>query len=155
MPYEIERTTIEPEQTAAISVTCPWAEISQQMGPIFGEVMAYLGPIGAIAGDAKAFGRYTPAGDQVVIEAGFTVHAPIAGHGRVQPGTLPGGEAIVTIHEGSYETLSQAYEAMQAWLAERQLAGAESMWEYYLTPPDVQPPRTMLVWPLASAPVTA
>lgn len=155
MTYEIERTTLEPELTAAITVTCPWDAISQQMGPIFGEVMAYLGPIGAIAGDAKAFGRDTPAGENVILEAGFTVHAPITGHGRVQPGTLPGGDAVVTMHEGAYDTVPQAYEAMQTWMVERHLAGAASMWEYYLTPPDVQPPRTMIVWPLVATPVTA
>jgi len=155
MQNTIERQTVAPEHTAVVAFTCGFNEIAAHIGPVFGEVMAYLGPLGAIDGTARAFACYRPAGEQVHVEAGFTVHAPIAGQGRVQPGELPGGEAIVTIHEGPYNTVERAYAAMQEWLTANGETGSETMWEYYLTPPDATPPRTMIVWPLVRAAVAA
>lgn len=148
MNYEIDLQIVPRENIASITVACPWTAIGDTLGTVFGEVMAYLGPLGALDGNAKAFARYVPTGEQVTIEAGFTVVDPVPGMGRVRPGELPGGEALVTIHEGPYGEVAAAYTAMQEWLTAHGRKGAEAMWEFYLTPPDVEPPRTEVVWPL-------
>jgi AraC family transcriptional regulator len=150
MSYDIEVRRLERQDTAVVRARCAWDQIAPTLGSIFGEVMAHLGATGAVPAGG-AFGRYTPRGAEVDIEAGFTVTAPIAAGGRVEAGELPGGDAAVCLHVGPYEQVAAAYEAVQAWIAEhgRELAGAP--WEVYLTPPEEQPPKTEVVFPLRPA----
>ena len=56
------------------------------------------------------------------------------------------------MHLGSYESLPEAYEAIEFAAMERgaSLATDEPMWEVYLTNPGVAPDqmRTEIFWPL-------
>src|SRR5665647_3585168 len=41
----------------------------------------------------------------------------------------PGGMAAVTVHEGSYDTVTETYRALEAWLRDRQLDAGDHNWE--------------------------
>jgi AraC family transcriptional regulator len=66
--------------------------------------------------------------------------------------TLPGGPAATTVHAGSYETLSDAYGAVEAWMQSHGLPSAGAPWESYITDPTEHPdPRdwkTEVCWPV-------
>jgi effector-binding domain-containing protein len=54
------------------------------------------------------------------VEAGLTVFsllhlAPSAGSGRIATGVLPAGEYATLIHNGPYDELASAREALEAW----------------------------------------
>src|SRR5665647_2183830 len=65
----------------------------------------------------------------------------------------PGGMAAVTVHEGSYDTVTETYRALEAWLRDRQLDAGDHNWEEYLADPETAPGpaswQTRIVWPLA------
>ena len=67
--------------------------------------------------------------------------------------TLPGGPAATTMHTGPYDNLSDAYAAIEQWMATEGLAAAGAPWESYVTDPTDYPnPKELenqLFWPLA------
>jgi effector-binding domain-containing protein len=150
MEYDVEVRTLAPTHTAAVRERVAWAAIPETVGRAFGEVMAYLEahdmtPTGVV------YGRYVPLGDVVDVEAGFAVGERIDGEGRVQPRELPGGEAAVALHVGPYDTVAEAYAAVERWMNTNGRTAAGAAWEVYLTPPEEQPPKTEVVFPLASS----
>ena len=147
MAYEIETRELMEKPTAEIHVVAAWHGIADALAGIFGEVMEYVG-IDGIGSDGIAFGRYTPRGAEVAIEAGFTTLKPVAPSGRIQPGRLPGGEAAVCLHVGPYGEVAKAYEAVQEWIAKEGRKPGGPPWEAYLSGPDEDPPRTEVVFPL-------
>jgi effector-binding domain-containing protein len=148
MSYEVKVRTLERADTAIVRETVPVGGIPEALTNAFGQIAAYLGRSG-IAPAGSVFGRYTMHGDRVSIEAGFTVGVPIQGEGRVQPGELPGGEAAVCLHVGPYDAVADAYAAVQQWMEANSRVAAGVPWEVYLSPPDEQPPRTEVIFPLA------
>ena len=150
MDYAIELRTLERTDTAAVRLTTTMPRIGADIGQAFGEVMQYLQANG-IQPTGLAFARFHSMGEEIDMEAGFSVPGAITGAGRVRPGELPAGEAAVTLHAGPYDAIGPAYEAIEAWLAAHNRKAAGAPWEVYLTPPDVQPPRTEVVFPLLPA----
>jgi AraC family transcriptional regulator len=68
--------------------------------------------------------------------------------------TLPAGPAATTVHAGPYETLSDAYAALETWMDANGLRPAGAPWEDYITDPAEFPNpgdwRTEVCWPVAS-----
>lgn len=77
--------------------------------------------------------------DEMDIEVGWPVQAPLDGDAEVQPGTLPGGPVAVASYFGPYHEIGPAYEAIQAWCAEHDHEIAGSPWESYFTDPNEEP----------------
>ena len=65
---------------------------------------------------------------------------------------LPAGPAAVTTHMGPYDTLSNAYGAIETWMEAKGQAPAGAPWESYITDPAEHPDpsnwRTEIYWPL-------
>ena len=149
--YEVEIHELAPTHTAVIKKTVAWSEISGALAGIYPEVLSYLHTAG-IEPERAPFARYAPRDAGVEIEAGFMTEAtPIQGNGTIEPSRLPGGEAAVCLHVGPYAGVSEAYEAVTAWLKEQGREPAGAPWEVYTSPPDEDPPVTEVVFPLKGA----
>ena len=107
------------------------------------------------------YGRYHRFGpDQVDVEIGIPVAAPVANlrplaecePGEMGSSELPGGEAAVLIHRGSYDSLSGAYDGLHDWIHAQGRDEGSGPWESYVDDPsEVSDPsqlRTEVVWPL-------
>jgi effector-binding domain-containing protein len=150
MSYQIEVKRLDKHNVAAVRFRASIAEMPQHMGAAFGDVMGYLTRTG-IQPEGPAVATYTPQGEGVFdVAAGFLVAAAIEGDGHVVPVDLPAGEVATTLHVGPYEGLPQAYEAIQAWMQAMGREPGMTMWEEYLTGPEVPPEqtRTIVYWPL-------
>lgn len=152
MAYEIEVKDMAPQATATIRTTIAMNEIGDTLGVILPEVWAYLEGQG-IQPAGPPFARYHSYGpDAIDLEAGMAVAEPVAGTDRIQAGTLPGGQIATTWHIGHYDTLSQAYQALEAWIQEQQWTPADAPWEVYWSDPgDMSHPedlRTEVLWPV-------
>jgi effector-binding domain-containing protein len=148
--YEIEVKTLAKHAIAAVKFRGSIAELPQHMGAAFGDAMGYLMRNG-IQPEGPAVAMYTPVTDGVFdVAAGFLVAAAIEGDGHVVPAELPAGEVATTLHVGSYESLTAAYAAVQAWMQREGREAGETMWEEYLSGPEVPPEetRTIVYWPL-------
>ena len=89
----------------------------------------------------------------MTIEPGIRVVGPLpaesaparqaAASGGVVEDMLPEGPAAVTTHMGPYETLPDAYGAIETWMEAKGDTPAGAPWESYITdPPSIPIPRT-------------
>lgn len=141
MAYEVVLRELVEQPTAIVCGRLTTSELPAFLGGAFGEVIGVLSQQG-LAPAGMPFSRYRPVDGGFDVEAGFPCSGVVRAQGRVEPSTLPGGPAATTHHVGSYETVGDAYAAVQGWLAEhgRQVVGAP--WEHYLDGPEVPPERT-------------
>ena len=152
MAYEMEVRTLQSQPVASIRVTTTPAEIGSTLGQLLPEIWRHLEKLG-VHPAGPPFARYhAHDAGQVDLEAGLPVPGPIAGDERIAAGELPAGEVVTTWHVGPYDTLSRAYEAVEAWIKERGREPAGAPWEVYWTDPGEVPDpnewKTELLWPV-------
>lgn len=152
MTHEVEIRRLEAQQMASIRMTVAPAELSAALEEVLPEVWGALEGAG-VQPAGPPFARYYDANDQVVdFDAGLPVAAPVSPMGRVQPGVLPGGECAATWHVGPYETLRQAYVALEGYMRDNNREPAEAPWEVYWTDSGEEPDparwRTEVIWPI-------
>jgi effector-binding domain-containing protein len=135
--------------TAEVRFKARQDELGAKFGQAYGQVAAYLGAKG-VPFERPAFASYLLEGEAFNVRAGFYVPREVESANGVVGGELPEGEAAVTSHVGTYESLAEAYADIQAWAAENGRELREDMWEEYVTGPDTPPEKqeTVVVWPL-------
>jgi effector-binding domain-containing protein len=152
MSYNIEQKTIKPQPMVSVRSSCRVAEIGPVLKEMLPEVFTFLDERG-IRPSGPPFTRYHSFdGTNCEIEAGFPVAEPQEGTGRVEPGELPGGAVISTIHTGPYEDLPKAHDALDLWIQEHGKKSRGPQWESYVSDPAAEPDphkrETELIWPI-------
>ena len=153
MAYDVQVTTTEPQPYIGITVTTTVQKIGEELGQIYGEIMAHIGGHG-IEPIAPPFALYHRMEDDGTVEmtAGVAVDGEIPTTGRIHEGELPGGEVATTTHTGPYENLYDAVMAIDAWMNENGRTARSGHWEHYVDDPGETAPdrlRTVLYWPIA------
>jgi effector-binding domain-containing protein len=151
--YEIESRMLDPQPTLVVRGKVATAEMKDFLARAYHLVASRTTECGAhFAG--PPFARYRALDaefSEFETEAGFPVVLQVPCSGEVEPSELPGGAAAATWHEGSYNTLTQAYEAVRAWIIERGSIPDSAPWEVYYTDPNEVPDperaRTEIIWP--------
>jgi len=138
MTYHIENRTLTAQTTAVIRSSMPAAQLAAWLAGAYQELSRYLAEQGIRVG-GPPFARYAPHDGVVDVEAGFPVAVPVPGRGRITASRLPGGRAAVTVHDGRYQDLAIAYQAVTGWLKERGLEAAGPHWDVYYTNLTAQP----------------
>jgi effector-binding domain-containing protein len=156
------RVELTPQPSVAVRQQQPTtelnlAELFDTHLPNIADQIVSLG--GTPAG--PPYGRYHQFGpEQVDVEIGIPVAAPVANlrplaecePGEMGSSELPGGEAAVLVHRGSYDTLSGAYDGLHDWIHAQGRDEGPGPWESYVDDPsEVSDPsqlRTEVVWPL-------
>jgi effector-binding domain-containing protein len=156
MDYDVTVKEVAPEHAASVRGTYPIAQLAEVMPKEFSRVMSALTAEGVqLSGGAVAlYHGWTE--DTVDVEVGFTIRGvffPQDVRRGVKASRVPGGKVVFTVHIGPYDQVGAAYAAMQAYAKANGLKLADTMWERYLTGPDVEPDVskhvTELYWPLA------
>lgn len=147
----MEIRTVEPRNTLTVRVSTPAGELPKLMPRVFGEIAAFMQRKGIpFAGMPFALYRNMDM-NALDVEIGFPVSAAVAGEGRIQASTIPGGRVAWAAHAGPYETIERTYNALLAFARERGLKLAEWMYETYLNGPDTTRPeelRTEICMPI-------
>jgi AraC family transcriptional regulator len=148
----IERRELTPAHVLIVRARCARHELAQTMGECFGKAFPYAMQSGVpLAG--RPFTRYLSVGPGLfTIESGCVLASAAPGSGEVESATLPGGPAMVAVHGGSYDTLSDTYAEMERWMEKNGLKPGGAPWESYITDPAEHPDpanwRTEISWPL-------
>jgi AraC family transcriptional regulator len=166
MSYSIEKKDLAPQPVLVVRRRIKRSEIAATIGAVLPQVFEYAQQRG-VALSGHPFARYSDVGPGLMtIEPGMRVAGPgqlssapgdaarqtTSGEGGVVEDILPGGPAATTIHAGSYESLSDAYAALESWMESQGLQSAGAPWESYITDPgEVADPkdwRTEVCWPV-------
>ena len=148
----IERRELAPAHVLITRARCSRTELSATIAACFGKTFPYAMKIGApLAG--RPFIRYLSTGPGLwSIEGGCVVASAAPGEGDVEAAMLPGGPALVAMHGGSYDTLTDTYAEMQRWAEQNGFEVGGAPWESYITDPADHPDpadwRTEIYWPL-------
>jgi effector-binding domain-containing protein len=142
-PPKIVQT--KAKDVAVIHVTIPRSEIQQVMGPGLSELRDTLAAQG-LAPTGPWFTRHLKLDPKVFdFEIGVPIDKPLKPQGRVRTGQLPAGKVARTIYHGPYEGLHAAWSEFGDWLGAHGHEPRESIWETYLTDPNVsEDPSTYL-----------
>jgi AraC family transcriptional regulator len=158
MTYSITKKELAPQPVLVMRRRVKRSEIAQTIGEMLPKIFLYAQQNG-IALTGLPFTRYPEsAWGLMTIEPGMRIATPVGtlhpGDAEVQADTLPGGPAAVAMHAGPYETLPDAYAAIQLWIEAEGLVAAGAPWESYITDPGDYPDpkdwKTEVFWPLAS-----
>jgi effector-binding domain-containing protein len=148
----IERRELTPAHVLITRARCSRTELSSTIAACFGKTFPYAMKIGApLAG--RPFIRYLSTGPGLwSIEGGCVVASAAPGEGEVEAAVLPGGSAIVAMHGGSYDTMTDTYAEMHRWAEQNGFHVGSAPWESYITDPAEHPDpanwRTEIYWPL-------
>lgn len=146
----IEIVTTKAQSAIAIREKVKMADIPQEMGRMFGELMPILQ--GGVKCVGPPFALYHSwSDDETDMEVGFPIAGKGVSKGRVKPTQLPAVKAAVFTFVGPYDKLAEGYNSMLEWMKTNGHQPAEFMWEEYLNSPDEVPPEklmTKMVWPI-------
>lgn len=155
MDYEISRQTLDEQPVLFGRRKAPREELAGVFAEVLPAVFGYAMENG-LAMTGPPFVRYVNQSAAFFeVEAGVPLAEPAvapADRPDLIAGSLPGGDAAVTVHVGPYETLGDAHIALDKWIDSHSLKGSGGPWEIYLTDPaEVPDPaewKTQVVWPL-------
>jgi effector-binding domain-containing protein len=139
MAHEIELKELPDRYVVSIRLeTTP-----DKLGEVFQEVLPEVDAEILKAGErpsGPAFAIYHDYREgHVDMEAGFPVGEPIPTEGRVMGRELTATPAAVTFHHGPYDSLPEAYTAVQAWIEANGRAPNGPPWEVYWVGPADDP----------------
>jgi len=155
MAYSVTRKELAPQPVLIVRRRVKRSEIAATIGEVLPHIFLHAQQNGiALAG--LPFTRYTEIGPAMVtMEPGMRVSsANASGQGEVVAETLPGGPVATTMHTGPYDTLTDAYAAIERWMEAEGVTSGGAPWESYVTDPGDYPDpkdwKTEVFWPLTS-----
>jgi AraC family transcriptional regulator len=156
MSYDIVKKELTVQPVLVTRRRVKRSDIAATIGAVLPGIFQYAQQHG-LALSGHPFTRYVELGPgMVTMEPGMRVSggsgSPHTNLDGVVEDTLPGGPVASTIHAGAYETLPQAYAALEIWIESQGLKPAGAPWEAYITDPAEHPDpkdwRTEVFWPV-------
>jgi AraC family transcriptional regulator len=160
MSYDVVKKELAAQPVLVVRKRVKREEIAATIGSVLPGIFHYAQQRG-LALSGHPFTRYPQIGPgMVTIEPGMRISGGSGSASTLDiegviEDMLPGGPAAATMHSGAYETLPQAYAALEVWIESNGFESAGAPWEAYVTDPAEHPdPRnwkTEVFWPIRSA----
>jgi AraC-like DNA-binding protein/effector-binding domain-containing protein len=157
MNYDVVKKELTAQPVLVVRKRVKRTEIAATIGSVLPGIFHHAQQRG-LALSGHPFTRYPQIGPgMVTIEPGMRISggsgsASAPGVEGVIEDSLPAGPAATTIHSGAYDTLSQAYAALEVWIESHGFEPAGAPWEDYITDPAEHPDpkdwKTEVLWPI-------
>ncbi len=135
MTEPITVVQLQPRRIASVRRTVPRRGLGTFFSEVYPTIFGLLAAQGAKpAGPplARYFNNDPKAFDT---EAGIPFEGPFTPTGNIQVTELPGGAAAMTVHRGSYQTLSAEYQRIMSWAEGSGTPLGDNPWEVYVEDP--------------------
>jgi effector-binding domain-containing protein len=143
--HEVVIKKVEPQLVATIRRVIPnYGEIGQ----LYNETFAYLGQHGARPAGPPLAIYHDPEFRErdADVETAVPLASPLPSSERVAIRELPGAERMAcVVHQGSYESVSEAYNTLMAWIGSNGYRIAGPCREVYLRGPESGPDASSYV----------
>ncbi len=136
----VQKRTERP--SAAIRVRGAVEQLPSIFAEGFTEIVTYLERAGVAPTGAPYATYFNRDMQDLDIELGFPVARPVAGEGRIQSSSIPGGDWLIAMHVGPYDQVGPVYDEIEREAAEsgRELVG--TAYEFYFDPAETPPEET-------------
>ena len=138
MNLEFGTTQLETQPYLGIRAKTTTDKLVAIMGPLFGEVYAYIQQCGQVPAGMPFAIYHSMEGGAVDLECGMPVSSQMDGTTRVRPGELPCGTMATVTHMGPYDGLPTTWAALTEWMRAQGLEAAGAPWEVYVTDPGAE-----------------
>lgn len=134
-PITVEATTVAAQAYLAVRDTASIATISQKLGTYYGMIGETIGKQGLKMAGAPFAIYYTDSQTNWDMEAALPVDKTDKADGKVKPGELKAGNAVVAHFFGSYELTGDAHTAAHEFIKANNKKIIGAPWEVYITDP--------------------
>jgi effector-binding domain-containing protein len=121
------------------------------LGACYGEIIQYVNEIGAKEPIESFVIYHNMDMSNLEIDIGFTVPEKLPDKGHIKMSSRRAGKYATALHEGPYDTLTDTYNELTAFVKEKELEIEDWVYEVYLNNPmdnPNEPPRTIIYFPL-------
>ncbi|MFI5218582.1 MAG: GyrI-like domain-containing protein [Bacteroidia bacterium] len=134
-PMTVEMTTTSDITYLAIRDTVSIPTIGMKLGMAYGTIQEAMKKQGLeFAGQPLAI-YYTDSQTNWDMDAAIPVNKPGKADGKVKPGQLKAGNAVVAHYYGDYSGLGTAYGAIQEYISANNKKKVGAPWEVYVSDP--------------------
>ncbi len=144
MDYQITLKQNKPQPVLTIRKITSVNKLPEEIGRAYGMIAMYMQEMGEQPKEAPYTAYYNMDMENLDVEMGFPVSKPIEGRGEIKSGEIPEGRYVEGMYQGPYSGLAAAYDAINAWLAEKVLNTPGTAYEYYFNTPGQVPDSELL-----------
>jgi effector-binding domain-containing protein len=142
--YTCEIKNLSAQPVLSVHTRTPVQNLPAILGQTYFQVIQRLGELGEDPAGPPFVGYFNMDMNDLDVEIGFPVRAPLEGQGAVQAGEIPAGMYAVTLHKGPYTTVDQAYNALTEFVQGQGHSMPEISYEFYLNDPNETAPEELL-----------
>ncbi|MEO5571110.1 MAG: SRPBCC family protein [Bacteroidia bacterium] len=135
---KIEATTISDQNYLAVRDTASMSNISQKLGGDYGTIGEAMKKQGLKMTGAPFAIYYSDSSDNMVMDACVSVDKAGKEGGRVKPGIIKAGNAVVGHYFGNYQKLNEGHYAIKEWISRNNKKIIGAPWEIYMTDPGME-----------------
>ena len=125
--------------------------MSSVLGESYKEIIQYVQEIGAKEPIESFVIYHNMDMSNLEIDIGFTVPDKLPDKGHIKMSSIRAGKYATALHEGPYDTLTNTYNELTAFVQEKGFEVENWVYEVYLNNPmdnPGEPPRTVIYFPL-------
>lgn len=142
-PFNSELVTLQPAPALCIRARCAMNGIGELFNEGFPAILSELSRQGVSPG-GPPYAFYSNIGpEELDVEFGFPLDAPIESGERIGKGETPGGRAVSSLFIGPYSEIGPAYDAMLKWIDDNGHEANGEACEIYLDNPAETPPEQL------------
>ena len=147
--FEIQARPAQP--ALIIRAHTSMRELGKILAPSFAAILHYMDSLGEAPAGAPFAAYYNDDMQNLDVGIGVPIAHALSARDNIEAGEIPAGTYGACLYTGSYAHLAEAYNALDAWLAEHGHATTRAAYEMYLdnaaTTPHAQL-RTIVMRPL-------
>ena len=135
---KVEATTVQAMNYLAVRDTASISTIGQKLGMNYKMIGDAMKKQKLNMAGAPFTIYYTESKTNWELDAAIPTDKAGKADGKVKPGMIKAGNAVVAHYFGDYMKMSSAYEAIKKWIAQNNKVKTGAPWEVYLSGPGTE-----------------